>query len=161
MLQTPLRIDFGCCDKSTDILEQSMRLDFICGIALQKKWAHLTCVTRVLESPAESVAISSPSCRSRGTQGRRVDKKTTGNTGSRTSPPRTQEETLHLIRLRDEMINAKHTEVCISVYERAHHPLQCSGGVRANPCFAPLKLRVLVPAGPAFVQAKPGSPRRY
>lgn len=93
-------------------------------------------------------------------QGRRVEKKTTGSKGSCTSPRRTQEETLHLIRLRDEMINAKHKEVCISIYEREYHPFLFSGGASANLIFASLKLCLLVYAGPSFVQAKSGSSRR-
>eukprot|EP00903_Cladosiphon_okamuranus_P007969 g7691.t1 len=70
---------------------------------------------------ADSMATTSPSVRSKGASltttsrskgGSRVKTKR-GRKASRASASRTKEETLHLIKLRDDMIQAKHQEVLL------------------------------------------------
>lgn len=77
--------------------------------------------TYVTPSPEDSVASTSPSVRSKGTKsltsasrskgGSRKVKTKHGRKASVDPASRTKEETLHLIKLRDEMIEAKHQEV--------------------------------------------------
>lgn len=81
-----------------------------------------------LFASTDSVASTSPSARSKGTRsltttsrskgGGRKGKTKRGRNTSSAPASRTKEETLHLIKLRDEMIEAKHQEVCTYIYGR-------------------------------------------
>lgn len=71
--------------------------------------------------PADSVASTSPSARSKGARrltrtsrakgGARRGRNKRVSEASQAAEHRTKEETLHLIKLRDDMISAKHQEV--------------------------------------------------
>lgn len=94
----------------------------------------LSCTSQGSRSRSRSIIETEPqSSRERGT-GKRVGLQSSASTVA--SANRTKEETLHLIRLRDDMIEAKHREVStyfqlkLRVFSSIHRA--CS----ANPCRA-------------------------
>lgn len=109
--------------------------------ALTEYSARCWCCT-LLHLIADSVASTSPSVRSQGAKslvtlsrpkgGGRKGKAKRRQKAVVDPAPRTKEETLHLIKLRDEMISAKHQEVS---QQRLGHSLSAFSVQRGDASF--------------------------